>query len=164
MAAVLCGFGGWFIFTQAKDTIFAMNEEVTFEGDELMERLCRTWSQEDLMYYASADFLVMTEEAEREAWLKKMREKLGAFKTGKGFIHGAVTVVKDLGGEDAFGAVYDNKAEFEKANATVRIQFIKRMKTGGWQMASLVVLNEKGEPDPQYAPDGSGESAEAKPK
>lgn len=163
MAAVFCGIGGWFIFTQAKNTIFAMNEEVIFEGDELMERLCRTWSQEDLMYYASADFLVMTEEAERETWLKKMKQKLGAYKTGKGFIQGSVTVVKDLGGEDAFGAIYENKAEFDKAKVTVRIQFIKRIKTGGWQMASLMVLNEKGEPDPQYAPSGE-ESSASKPK
>lgn len=158
LLAAACGFGGWFIFTQAKNTIFALNDEVSFEGDELMERLGRTWSDEDLMYYASADFLVMTEEPEREAWLKKMKEKLGAFKSGKGMVQGTVAVVKDLGGEDAFGAVYDNKAEFEKAKVTVRIQFIKRIRTGGWQMASLVVLNEKGEPDPAYAPDSAQQS------
>jgi len=163
LVAVFCGFGGWFVFTQAKNTIFALNEEVTIEGDELMDKLCRTWSNEDLLYFASADFLVMTEEAEREAWLKKMKKKLGPFKSGKGVVQGTVAVVKDLGGEDAIGAVYDNKAEFEKAKVTVRIQFIKRMKTGGWQMASLTVLNEKGEPDPGFAPEIGPDADSAKP-
>ena len=95
----------------------------------------------------------MTEEEQREALLKTMKEKLGSFKKGTSLIQGQIKVVKDLGGEDAFGAVYENTAEFEKAKVKVQVQLIKRINAGGWQMASLTVLNEKGEPDAQYGPD-----------
>lgn len=141
------------MISQAQNTIYAMSSEAQIEGDDLMERLGKTWSEEDLQYFASADFLVMTEEDQRKSWLKKMKDKLGSFKSGTGSVSGQIKVVKDLGGEDAFGAVYENTAEFEKAKVKVQVQLIKRIKAGGWQMASLTVLNEKGEPDPSYAPD-----------
>lgn len=104
------------------------------------------------MYFASADFLVATEEEDRTRWLKLMKEKLGFFKSGQGRILGNLAAVEDLAGEEALGTIYENKAVFEKGPATVRIQLIERAKGGGWQMASFVVLDAKGDPDPRFAP------------
>lgn len=137
-------------------------ENAVIEGDYLLERLGKTWAEEDLLYFASADFLVSTEEEDRVRWLKKMQDSLGSFESGQGAILGGLKAVKDLGGEDALGVIYENKAVFEKGPATVRIQFIERAKGGGWQMASFVVLDAKGEPDARFAPDAPASSSEVK--
>lgn len=163
LTVVFCGGGSWLFVSNFQKSIMGYTENALIEGDYLMDRLGKTWSEEDLLYFASADFLVSTEEDDRTRWLKKMKENLGAFKSGKGQILGGLQAVKDLGGEDALGTIYENKAVFEKGPATVRVQLIERAKGGGWQMASFVVLDAKGEPDVRFAPDAPAEPPKSNP-
>ena len=152
LAVVFCGGGSWLFISNFQKSIIGYTENALIEGDYIMDRLGTTWSEEDLMYFASADFLVATEEEDRTRWLKLMKEKLGFFKSGQGRILGNLAAIEDLAGEEALGTIYENKAVFEKGPATVRIQLIERAKGGGWQMASFVVLDAKGDPDPRFAP------------
>lgn len=149
---MFCGAGSWLFISNFQKSIIGYTENALIEGDYIMDRLGTTWSEEDLMYFASADFLVVTEEEDRTRWLKLMKENLGFFKSGQGRILGNLAAIEDLAGEEALGTIYENKAVFEKGPATVRIQLIERAKGGGWQMASFVVLDDKGDPDPRFAP------------
>ncbi len=165
LTVVFCGGGSWLFVSSFQKSIIGYTENALIEGDYILERLGKSWSEEDLLYFASADFLVSTEEDDRTRWLKKMKESLGSFKSGQSTIAGGLQAVKDLGGEDALGAVYENRAVFEKSSATVRIQLIERAKAGGWQMASFMVLDAKGEPDIRFAPDApAADAKETEPK
>jgi hypothetical protein len=133
---LLCGVGGWFISSNVRGTTVALQEDARLTGDEILETLGKTWSIERLRDAASADFLAaVPDEDQKLDWLKKMRETLGAYKSGKGLV-AEVKAVKGVEGKDVLGITYTNEATFEKKKAKVRLQLVMR-ESGGWQMATF---------------------------
>lgn len=137
---VVCGAGAWGFSAFFRQTTAYMEADALAEADTILATLGKTWSMPDLKAAASADFLaVVNTEEDRALWLKTMKDALGGFKEGSGRIEGGIRLIKDFGGEDAFGAVFVGEPVFEKRKAKVAIQLIQRPAGGGWQMSSFAV-------------------------
>lgn len=133
---VLCAAGGWFVASNIRETTLGMQDSARAEGDFILQTLGKTWGMEDLRDVASADFLAsVPDEADKQAWLDKMKKELGAYASGTGVAQ-ALKPVKGIANDDALGVVYINEATFARRKARVRIQLIYRP-IGGWQMAAM---------------------------
>ncbi|MCG9895047.1 MAG: hypothetical protein MH204_06195 [Fimbriimonadaceae bacterium] len=134
LLVLICGLGSWGLGSLVRGTIYSMQIEVQEEGDLLLTTLGRSWTKEDLAFWASGDFLASVPDREHDAWLALRRDLLGDFKSGRSRVE-RVEGAKDRLGQDILTASYINEAEFEKGRFRVAIQFVQR-KAGGWQMAA----------------------------
>ncbi len=106
-------------------------------GDGVLTTVFKTWNVSDLQDRASRELLRAKDKTEMAAMLNDLKAKLGTYRSGKG----RVTLNPSEGVLDRTKpetATYRAQATFEKGQADVELQLVKRP-SEGWQILDLSV-------------------------
>jgi hypothetical protein len=93
------------------------------------------------LLHGAAELYISNTDEEKQAFLDTMKEKLGAFKSGKGKVE-TLAEAEDMDGGLAFEAVYVCDAVFEKQKARIKMVLLRRQSVGDWSIVSFDVWPE----------------------
>lgn len=139
---LFCGGLFWLASSKTGDLLNEANQDAAKAGDIALTSIAAEWEYEELMRFASATYFANNTEAETLEWLETMKEQLGPFQEGAGYVE-QIVPTEDLRGDTALGCVYHNEAQFEKTKAKIEMVMILRMPegepVGDWSVASIGV-------------------------
>jgi len=134
---VFCCGGGIFMVMGGVKAYQALGAEVVKPGDEAVSAICSNWDVDALVSRSGPEVL-KTPKVELEGMFKIWKSEYGSFKTGSSSMT-AFNSSADISSGKNTRATYENKATFEKGDATVYIVFSRR-DSDPWKIDSFKVV------------------------